>query len=496
MKHEYAQSTTSLNFKLLSGVEAITLLEKADVKESWVQLIEATPDGSVFQHPSFVLDWYKIYFERFAPFALLGYDGQELIGILALANPKSSKETNHLVGAGSVFALYQSWVVKKGYLKSFWEEGIIKHVLDKGYSINLKSLPGEHIFQELAGLPSFQKYAILEPHNNPVLDLQSEGIKEVLGKRHFKAKFNRFQRAGQTKFYRLTEKIEFDQSISDIQTFLNLRQGAAFNKFPLAKDPEQEAIFAKWFQSGVLQATILQLDGELIAAVMVIDDFGKTSHLAGLITYSPIHAKLSPGLVHIYMLAYYLQEQGYQDLKLSPGDDAYKERFANRKELMHEVLLSKKPLELAKRKARIRFREYLKAKGIRTMAFQVNVSKKKADLKNKLIKVLKPLKTYSWDTIMHSLLLNSSNFTIKINTDGLKDLLLVTDACLDISRWRFLEDALERLENQEKCVTIVHAGKLVLCIWYQETLDTLKDLERIQKEGKITKIYSARGFKN
>lgn len=495
MKHEYAQPTISLTFKLLSGSESLILLEQADAQESWSQLIESSPDGSVFQHPSFVLDWYHSYAQKFSPLVLLGYAEQELVGILALAQPKSKKQANHLVGAGSVFALYQTWVVKDGYLKIFWEEGIIKHILDKGYSINLKSLPGEHLVLDLKALPSFQKFAILEVHNNPVLDLQNEGIKEVLGKRHFKAKFNRFQRAGETKFYRLTEKKDFDQSFSGIQTFLNLRQGAAFNKFPLAKDPEQEAIFAKWFESGVLQATILQLDGDLIAAVMTIDDFGKTSHLAGLITYSPIHAKLSPGLVHVYMLAYYLQEQGYQDLKLSPGDDAYKERFANRKELMQEVLLSKNPLELAKRKARIRFREYLKAKGIRTMAFQVDLSKKKADLKNKFVNLLKPLKTHAWDTLIQSLLQNRSNYTIKMNTDGLKDLLLVTDACLDISRWRFLEDALERLENQEKCVTIMHSDKLIVCIWYREKIEKIEELNLLQQESKITKIYSSRHLK-
>ncbi|UJP64869.1 GNAT family N-acetyltransferase [Mongoliitalea daihaiensis] len=495
MKNEYPQSSKSIYFKLFTEKEFLTLKSKTALVEAWKELIHLDSGASIFQHPSFILDWYEVYAAKFSPVILFGFSEDKLMGVLSLANPLASKERNHLVGAGSVFALYQTWVVKEGFLRVFWEEGIVKLLLEKGYSVNLKSLPGEQSYQELANLASFQKYTVLESHNNPVLDLQSEGIKEVLGKRHFKAKFNRFQRAGNTQFIRLEQQNEFDQSISDIQVFLNLRQGAAFNKFPLAKDPEQEEIFAKWFRSGVLQATILQLDGELIASVMVIDDFGKTSHLAGLITYSPVHAKLSPGLVHVYMLAYYLQEHGYQDLKLSPGDDAYKERFSNRREVMQEVLLSKNPLELAKRKARIRFRNYLKTKGIRPMAFQVDISKKKADFKTQSWNIFKPIKTHSWEFLVQFIQANASNCFFKQSPEKLKNLLFVTDTCLEISRWRFLEDALERLENQEQCLTMVKDDKVLLCIWYHGTIETLHDLEQLKQDKKISKIYTSRNLK-
>jgi hypothetical protein len=241
--------------------------------------------------------------------------------------------------------------------------------------------------------------------------------------------------------------------MESIEIFTILRQGAAFNKSPFIQSTYQKELFWEWFEKGILHVTVLQLNGELIASVVTLNDFGVTSHLAGLITYSPKHAKLSPGIVHLYSLGQMLRNESFQNLKLSPGDDAYKERFSNTHEELYEILISPRWIDRIFRKIRVETRSIILKNGIRPMDVHVWFSKKISTLKNKWYRFRHQSKNLhlSTDLILNKLKIVSNSIHVKaeinFNSSKISDLLLLEDTCFEVSKWQFLEDATQEIRK-------------------------------------------------
>jgi len=488
---------------ILEGDKAIALLNEDAFRQQWSILLQAPGNTSVFQDASFVLPWYKENLQEYSPVIVVAFADGLLVGLLTLGreiHAAKGKPSNRLIGAGNFFALYQSWIVLPDYSLEFWNQGL-QLLLKKipGSLINLKFLPDVEIFRTMEHFPNFRRMTVLDKSYNPVLDFQVEGFEKIFGKRHFKSKINRLNRAGKVKFEKITDERELEKVFPQIAEYYSIRQGAAFNKTPYSQGVEDWQVFLEWLKSGVLNVTGLWLDEVLISLIIMINDYGKTAHLAGLITYSPRHAKLSPGLVHLYLASHLLKEDSFQHLKLSPGYDAYKERFSNRQEEIYELLISASQFQIIKRKLRILVRKVLLNRGIRPMEFDVWLSKMKSKWLNRIWGFPKRFKTGNMTfneliSKLDSLAGNSEDSLVNFDNQLLDSLLLVHDRTFHISRWEFLEDSLKRLEENEKFVAYVFKGELKVCIWYTGEAVTLQELSQVSLKGNVTKIFVSHDF--
>lgn len=463
--------------QVLTGDEAINLLQDPDFQSQWISLFVNSDVKSVFQEKSFVLPWYKRNKNEFRSVVVTLFSEDTLVGVLMLAQKidKKGEPINYRFdGVGTSHALYQTWLVLPEFISMFWEIGL-KSFFEKfpNAYINLKSFPSIDFFEKIKANPKFSTMMVIEEFYNPILDYKREDFKEILKKRHLKSKENRLNRSGNVKFEKVDSVHILDNAFNDIEIFYDLRQGAAFNKIPLGKGSNLRQLFLDWFKEGILHVTLLFLDGDLIGAVIVINDDNKTAHLAGLITFSPRHGKLSPGMVHLYNLAKLLNEEGFHNFKLSPGYDTYKERFSNSREIIHEVLISKNQYELIKRKVRIELRQTYLKYGKRPMDIDVYLSKTKAVLKNRVCYFFRKLSIKNRFQIQEpitwakNIVLQDLSQTQEYRRNDLKDLLLVKDSDLNISRWEFLDDALKRLEDKQSFITKVEKEQLLTCIWYK-----------------------------
>ncbi|WP_113922998.1 GNAT family N-acetyltransferase [Cognataquiflexum aquatile] len=484
----------------LEGDACFEYLSSSDLVKEWKELMDKSPDSSVFQSPEFVVPWFKENKNEFSPLILLLYSRGTLVGLLSLArkiNVSTGKLSKHLVGAGHFYALYQTWLVVDGYETTFWEKGVLglmKHI--PGCEINLKSLTNLKSYKAIAPNDKVSKYSVIEKYHNPILGFNFDDFQKIINKRHFKAKFNRVKKSGDLKFELLNSVDRLQFALDQIEVFHNIRQGAAFNKTPFPLDKEERKIFIEWFKNGLLHATVLYLDEKLIGAVIMIKDGKHTVHLAGLITYSPFHGKFSPGLVHLYLLVLSLKEEGFQFLKLSPGYDSYKERFSNENEELFELLISKNKISLLKRKFRIIIRNVLLTKGIRPMDVSVWIDKKQASLKNKWYRIKKgnAYKDVDWKVILEKID-PANEIKIKNNLDfrvlDISQLLLVDDCTFEISRWEFLQDALKRLEENQLFYTMTDKNRLILCIWMENSESFSKVIDTFELPFYPKKVFAA-----
>ncbi|MCF1750119.1 GNAT family N-acetyltransferase [Mariniradius sediminis] len=482
---------------ILQGEAAITVLEEAAFKSQWKKLVMHSGLGSVFQAPNFVLPWYKENIRDFFPVVVTAYAGYRLVGLLTLARKIHHKQgtlEKRLVGAGNYYALYQSWLVEKPFSQEFWNKGI-KRLLHEipGCVINLKSIHHQGIIQDLTQLSDFRKHTVVEKFLNPVLDFREEDYDRIFAKRHFKSKINRLNRAGNVVFEKITSQQRLAEVFPTVAKFYALRQGAAFNKIPFENNDQALSMFAAWLSDGVLHMTCLWLDGSLMGSIIMVNDFGKTGHLAGLIAYSPSHAKFSPGLVQLYQHAMLLKEENFQNMKLSPGYDAYKDRFSNKNEEIYELMISNSKFQLIKRRLRIRLRNILLSRGIRPMELEVEWSKWRSKMRNLPRKWLRKINPRSI-TVVELLqrmeyFKNSSNVNeVYFGRNELDQLLLVDDQTFELARWEFLDDALKRLEENQHFFAFKQDNRLLGCVWYTgELVSSPKDL--VEKQKHVSKVF-------
>ncbi|MCL6260434.1 GNAT family N-acetyltransferase [Aquiflexum sp. TKW24L] len=484
----------------LEGEAGLKELYDPNLLNQWNHLMQNSSVSSVFQSPDFVLPWLEENKNDYSPLILLMYLNGTLVGLLPLArkiDAKSGQLSKHLVGSGHFYAVYQTWLLVDGNEDFFWNKGLIglmNHI--PGCEINLKSLPNLESFKKMVSNNKVNKYSVIEKYHNPILGFKLDGYQKIINKRHFKAKFNRVNKSGELHFEHLNCLERLQLALNHIEVFHNLRQGAAFNKTPFPLDKEERNIFIEWFKKGILHATALWLDEELIGAVIMIKDGKHTVHLAGLITYSPLHGKYSPGLVHLYLLVSRLKEEGLTYLKLSPGYDSYKERFSNESEELFELLISNNRFSLLKRKFRISIRNFLIMKGIRPMEVSVWIDKKRALFKNKWFKLKKgnPHKEVDWILFLRKIeQTNGKEFKgdIDLRVMDISQLLLVDDCTFEISRWEFLNDALKRLEENQIFYTLTQKNRLIFCVWGKKP-EKLSDVNDDLKISYIPKnIFAA-----
>jgi hypothetical protein len=201
------------------------------------------------------------------------------------------------------------------------------------------------------------------------------------------------------------------------------------------------------------------------------------------------------------LLSQLLKQEGFKDLKLSPGYDSYKERFSNAQEDLFELLISKSMALHLRRKTRVKVREALLARGIRPMEASVWLDKKSADLRNKLGRLRGQIGTVDLpdakllDSLEEIRKVAPKNGGLDLRLDDLKTLLLATDQTFTLSRWAFLQDSLRRLENNQRFLTISENNKLFACVWFHSTAEQPEDIDQLLKLGDVAFKFISKELK-
>lgn len=493
-----------IQISLFSGLKGVAEIKSGKFIKEWEQLIKDCPWSGVFQSPNLIISWYETYQEACYPLIIAGFIDKRLIGLLPTALMGKSENdildrTKPLkfVGAGNYLSLEQTLITREELISEFWDKGLNSFFLKFPNSrLNLRYLPNQFPISAIENNNYFINYSVSRTFSNPILNF-NKSYADIFKKRHLKAKYNRLQRAGILNFEKVLDFASFKKGLEEIILFLEIRHGAAFNKRSFLNDINQKYLFFNWFKLGLLHVTFLKLNEEIISAVALIID-GKRLHLAGLTSYSPVHAKFSPGIVHLFLLGQLIRDEGFGEFKLSPGYDSYKNRFSNDVEIVQEILISKNKNDIFLRRLRVFFDHQLLNLNYRPMGFNVGLDKIKSIFKSRL----GYLKLSAQILLRGLSLKKAKDSNIDINAinfqhNRLNDLLKFEENRFPISRWEFLNDALERLESGEEFLTLLHHDKLIGFIWIDKDSIPINILRiKIFELEKIKKIFLVREYKN
>ena len=315
-----------------SGKSAFDLISDPVFLHKWLDLYEACSWGTVYQSPEFVQTWYDIYREQFVP-VILTMEGPKnrLYGLLTLAINRS---TGRLVYAGDVLSEYQVWLAQNEAGDVFILEAL--ELLGKEFPrqvLRLKFLPPRTHLGPLKKTTWMRNTCFLTPSSRPLIGPNDEQrVDQSLKSK--KVKLNRLKRLGTVSFKKVARD-DFPEIFEQAWPLFEFRQIEQFNSSPFLSDADLKRFLLKLAKhSDVLHMTILQVD-EVIVAWLLGTQSNGFLHLMAT-GYSPFHARHSPAMLHMLMLAKSLiQEQRVFDL--TPGGDKYKDQLATVYENTHTL---------------------------------------------------------------------------------------------------------------------------------------------------------------
>ncbi|HEX6882611.1 MAG TPA: GNAT family N-acetyltransferase [Planctomycetota bacterium] len=351
-----------MKIELVRGAEAARLAEEPAFQAAWRALVADQPQFALLQAPEFVLPWYQAYAGLWEPLLVLGRDGDgTLAGLLPLARRVADGRLAH---AGAEQAEYHGWLVRPGR-----DEELLVPALERlARELPLRAWSWRWLPPGAAtgwlgarALAAAGLHVLSEARPAPVWDL---GDAEALARhdnRSLRAKRNRYRRRGELVLERVQDGPRARALLAELAAQCDFRQEAIHGVRPFADDPRKLEFFAQRVARfpAASHFSVLRCGSEALAFHLGGCD-GRTC-LLGLSSYAPQESKHSPGTLLLVELARALAAEGYRTLDLTPGTDAYKQRYATRQqELVRLRLFGSRTRRLGARLA-LRARTWLAA---------------------------------------------------------------------------------------------------------------------------------------
>jgi CelD/BcsL family acetyltransferase involved in cellulose biosynthesis/RimJ/RimL family protein N-acetyltransferase len=452
---------------------ALALLTDASFQQDWDELVLHCPWATAFQRRAFVVTWYEVYAERYEPLLLCAQSAEgRLTGLLTLALEKNS---GALVVAGTHHAEYQGWLSRPEHGDEFMLAALTALRAEfPTQTLSFKYVPPAAPLAWTKSERMHGSHLELQPTPRPLLQIgEGRSLSESLRKKSNKSRLNRLKQHGAIQFEQITDPERLATMFDDIVAYTDLRQGAVHDVLPFRLDPLKKPFhLALLKHPDLVHVTTLQV-GQQLAAV----HFGirqQAQVLLWLFAHTPYWAAHSPGKLHLLLLGELLAQQGVATFDLTPGGDAWKERFATDHDLVHtlRVTFESGNRQLKKQQTQQRW-EAIAKRGLQV----VGISPQRV---RSLMDALQRVKPSSIPNKLLKKVWDRTEFRIYVylpadvqalprpqvmTPDRLEALLAFEPMAAYQTRQAFLARALHQLENEQHCYTFMENGRLLHYGW-------------------------------
>lgn len=496
---EPRRSGYGMSVTLSQGDDAWKLLQDAEFRSKWAELLAACPWSTAFQSSPFVLTWYESYGNEYNPLVVCG-QGQTP-GLLFLA---VHRKTGEIAVAGAHQAEYQVWLADPTAAEAF-----IVAALDAvaarfpGRGLTFRYVPAGAPTDWARQGTAWARRCVLERWRRPVVRLDdtafvNEYLAQKKKRRSTKSYYNQLRKVGDLEFIKLEGKEELCDVLDELIAYYDSRQMAMHGEAPFHEDPVKKRFHVAMMQQpGLLHTTLLKAGKRIVSAQFGIVS-GKELILAMPI-FSPFFADQSPITLHYLLLVEKAMADGYLVLDMTPGESGFKDRFATQHEFVHvvRVYFSVRSRRLFALKLGV---EDAGRSILRRIGFSPAKLKERASLWKKEMERLKwhhlaqfatnrirRIKRwiYSRDESRVYLVgkadaqrMQHSNL---MRRDSLGDLIYFAPVEHWQDRQSFLRESLQRMERKHHCYTRVEEGRLVHFGWIEEKQEQAEFPEVRQK---------------
>jgi len=458
--------TRSMSVDVVVGTPAHALINDAAFVAQWSRLADACAHATYFQRPAFVRTWYDSYERTYEPVV-----ARSSSGLWLLARARGS---GALVHAGAQQAEYHAWLAEPGCDAEFVGRAWRALVHEVPFEVlRMRYLPQAGLLSALRAAPMLSSRVRSRAAQRPLALVQRAGIDASFAKKSNKSRFSRLRKLGALTFRRITQADEIDAVLDELIALYDFRQGGAHGTSPFHEDADKRAFHARTFRADpeATHVTVTCLDGRVIAGL-----WGgvtrRTVHV-GLLAYSPVLAEHSPGKLHLMQLQRLLLDEGMEAIDLTPGGDAWKERFADAHDAVADVELYRDAWRRRRAEAgealRDRARSVAVAAGLRPAAVRKAIAMvgrvRPSAVARRLASVLGAEREFRVYRMERAAVERAARPDARVACDRLEDLLQFEPAERWESRSAFLGEALARLERGERAFTVCVGAALAHRGW-------------------------------
>ena len=463
-----------MKIEIVRNLDATRLMADDAFRAAWAQLWDLCPWATTCQAHGFAAAWYSAYDERYEPVLVMGRDDAgKMVAVLPLAK---AKRGGRVVVAGSNQAEYQACISSPEHGDTFMRAAMLSlQPLLTSAGITMRYVPALAPGAWLDDV-SLQPRIITKWHRRPLMRFDDgKGVEASLKKAGNKNRLRQIRKLGNVALVQITDPAELERCLDWIIEAYDLRRLAISGIAPFRKDPCKRLFHLNLMRTpGLLHVTVLKVGDQIASAHL--NAMGKRDCIPCLICHSASMGAHSPGKIHMLMLAQMLLKQGYEQLDLTPGGDAYKERFATAWDEVREVSVF--PTVAARRRMELVLRGETVVRAGLTKA-KVPPSKLLAAVHE--VQSMGPMMTAqvvsrcasNWiasrDVIEVYRWVPASAVTLMecpaVRQDALQQLLDCDLSELGISRRQFVSEALRRIEFGNQLYSVFDGRRLLQCGW-------------------------------
>lgn len=480
--------TRRAELQLLRGQAALDALADPVLCAQWEVLLEANPASMAFQGPGFVRAWYAAYAGEWEPIVAwasgpAGAPG----GLWFLAYQQRSGTLAH---AGAQQAEYQSWLARPGdtsFVSAAWRALCAELPVRE---LRVRYMPDERAVKTALADPWLAERIRCRSLPRPLMRLDADEIRKSMAKKSNKSRVNRLKRLGKLEFRQVTDAQELQRILPTLIELYDFRQGAVNDSCPFTEDGNKRRFHEALFAAGLptCHLTVTYLNEQPIAAFW--GAVSGRSLQVGMLIHSPVLAEHSPGKLHVQSLAESLLDSDIDTIDLTPGGDAWKERFANAHDEVWELTLFSSP-------ARARRRDLAEQAAAQAKALLAGLSLQPAHLRS-LLSRIRRVNPGSLARQVSRRISQDREYRIyrlpaaqagerardaRIRESALGDLLAFEPTESWQTRQDFLSAALKRIESGTRAFTIVIDGKLAHSGWLvpRQSESTMTEVDQTLK---------------
>lgn len=463
----HAVASEEISFTVAAGDDALRWSNTKVNRSAWDQLWSECPWSTAFQSRAFFDIWTRNYREAWSALLVTARrrDGS-LVGVMPLA-----ENADLIVGVGAHQAEYQGPISSEADALVFFEGALAALAKRTPHrELRLRYLPAGVPRPVIEWLGRHQR-VVSVARETQHLAVDSATIDAAVKKPGNKSKLNRLRRLGQVHFRRLTPDV-LEAHFDRIVAMYDFRQGALHDTCPFAEDDRKLAFHLDWLRRAPsqLHATGLYVDDHLISAVLLVRS-KEEAHLA-ISAHSPAHAAHSPSKLNFYFAARSLYDEGAAVLDLTPGDDPWKARFANKVRTVWDVKVFASPWTA--RALRLRTvtkrlaRRVLSGAGLSVDDLRAWIQRRDPAWRVKRRDGARPQTQFMFD-IGNPLPDDQSSATVSVNC--LSDILSLGAKLRRDARTSHLADALLRIERGDRCFIAFDQTRRAHCVGWLRAQD-------------------------
>ena len=325
----------------VEGLDKVDQWLNDGYRKRWLRIYNNCKWSYPFSSLAFCEAWMQNYKSEWTPVIIYSLDKKgEITALFPLAF------NQHIItGMGANQSEYHTPLALETDIQQFFNESflLIRRIYPY-FDFYLKYVDLNKMGALTTSYLTQHPHCILTSHRRPLKRLNLDDIEKSLNNKTNRKKFKSLNNRGEYNYERIEDVNKAVDLFKQMADIYDVRQGSQKNVCPFTDDSNKLNFHLQWIERDFNQTNlyVMSLNSRVIGALFCVNSNGVDS--VAIIAFSPEFHKYSPSRLLVHLASKSMIENGIDTLDLTPGEDRWKDDFANYNDTVYELKFVKNSL--------------------------------------------------------------------------------------------------------------------------------------------------------